>query len=51
MTLSHPNHTWSATADDATSVVPTPNGTASFDGGRVTVKVPPVSWSVVRLGA
>ena len=49
-TLANPDHTWAATADDATSVLPQPNTTAALDGGRLTVRVPPVSWNVVRLG-
>ncbi|KQR17060.1 alpha-N-arabinofuranosidase [Cellulomonas sp. Leaf334] len=49
-TLANPDHTWSATADDDTSVVPRPNATATVRDGRVSVQVPPVSWNVVRLG-
>jgi alpha-N-arabinofuranosidase len=50
-TLSNPDHTWSATADDATSVVPQANATATLVDGTVTIQVPPVSWNVLRLGA
>ncbi len=50
-TLANPDHTWSATADDDTSVAPRPNTTAEVRDGRLTVQVPPVSWNVVRLGA
>ena len=50
-TLANPDHTWSATADDDTSVAPRANGTAVVRDGRLTVQVPPVSWNVVRLGA
>lgn len=50
-TLSNPDHTWAATADDDTSVVPRTNGTAELRDGFVTVQLPPVSWNVVRLGA
>jgi alpha-N-arabinofuranosidase len=49
--LSNPDHTWQATADDATSVLPRTNPTAKLDSGRLTFEVPPVSWNVVRLGA
>ncbi|KQY47146.1 alpha-N-arabinofuranosidase [Cellulomonas sp. Root137] len=49
-TLSNPDHTWSATADDDTSVAPRANATAVVRDGRLTVEVPPVSWNVVRLG-
>ncbi|TDE89174.1 alpha-N-arabinofuranosidase [Occultella glacieicola] len=50
-TLSNPDHTWAASADDATSVLPVENGTAVVSDGVVTVELPAVSWSVVRLGA
>ena len=49
-TLANPDHTWSATADDDTSVAPRVNTTATVRDGRVSVQVPPVSWNVVRLG-
>jgi alpha-N-arabinofuranosidase len=50
LTLSNPDHTWAATADDDTSVVPRPNGTAQITDGRLGAALPPVSWSIVRLG-
>jgi alpha-N-arabinofuranosidase len=50
-TLSNPDHTWQATADDATSVLPRQNASAAVTDGRLAVEVPPVSWNVVRLGA
>ncbi|MFC4616257.1 alpha-N-arabinofuranosidase [Cellulomonas algicola] len=50
-TLSNPDHTWAATADDDTSVAPRANTTAEIRDGRLVVQVPPVSWNVVRLGA
>jgi len=49
LTLSNPDHTWSATADDADSVVPRANDTASVSGEQVAATLPPVSWSVIRL--
>ncbi|MCL1870512.1 MAG: alpha-N-arabinofuranosidase [Promicromonosporaceae bacterium] len=49
-TLSNPDHTWQATADDATSVLPRANGSAALTDGRATAVLPPVSWSMVRLG-
>jgi alpha-N-arabinofuranosidase len=49
LTLSNPDHTWAATADDSTSVVPRDNATATAGDGRVHVELPPVSWSMVRL--
>ncbi|MBD9698643.1 alpha-N-arabinofuranosidase [Flavimobilis sp. GY10621] len=48
-TLSNPDHTWAATADDADSVVPVANDSAAVADGRVSAELPPVSWSVLRL--
>ena len=48
-TLSNPDHTWSATADDETSVLPRPNQSATIDAGRLTLLLPPVSWNTLRL--
>ncbi|WP_125773375.1 alpha-N-arabinofuranosidase [Antribacter gilvus] len=50
LTLANPDHTWSATADDATSVLPQVNTTAKVADDRARAELPPVSWSVVRLG-
>ncbi|HEY0188669.1 MAG TPA: alpha-N-arabinofuranosidase [Cellulomonas sp.] len=50
-TLSDPDHTWIATADDDFSVAPRPNPTATLVDGRLEVELPPVSWSLVRLVA
>jgi alpha-N-arabinofuranosidase len=49
ITLSSPDHMWTATAVDATSVGPRPNTTARLADGRAVVDLPPVSWSVLRL--
>ncbi|MBE7702255.1 alpha-N-arabinofuranosidase [Oerskovia sp. Sa1BUA8] len=49
-TLSNPDHTWQATADDATSVGPVPNTSAKVADDRARAELPPVSWSVLRLG-
>ncbi|MEN5074662.1 alpha-N-arabinofuranosidase [Isoptericola cucumis] len=49
-TLSHPDHTWSATADDESSVLPRPNTTAKVADARARAELPPVSWSMIRLG-
>ena len=48
-TLSNPDLSWSATADDDTSVAPRSNATAVVRDGHLLVEVPPVSWNVVRL--
>ncbi len=49
LTLANPDHTWSATAEDATSVLPRANGSAKVVDGRATAQLPPVSWSMLRL--
>jgi alpha-N-arabinofuranosidase len=49
LTLANPDHTWTATADDSTSVLPEENVTAKLVDGRLTIELPPVSWSVIRL--
>ncbi|GAA1735599.1 alpha-N-arabinofuranosidase [Microbacterium paludicola] len=49
LTLSHPDHTWAATADDADTVLPQPNESAGLEGERLSVTLPPVSWSILRL--
>ena len=49
LTLSNPDHTWSATADDATSVLPQANESAKAVDGRVSATLPPVSWTMLRL--
>ncbi|WP_265522790.1 alpha-N-arabinofuranosidase [Oerskovia flava] len=49
--LSNPDHTWSATADDDHSVAPRENATAEVRDGRLVAQLPPVSWNVVRLGS
>ncbi|GAB3834990.1 alpha-N-arabinofuranosidase [Dactylosporangium cerinum] len=51
VTLANPDHTWSATADDATTVLPRPNTSATQDGDDVRVELPPVSWTMLRLDA
>jgi alpha-L-arabinofuranosidase len=50
LTLSNPDHTWAATADDDTSVVPRANTSAKTADGRVRAELPPVSWTMIRLG-
>ncbi|WP_448062125.1 arabinosylfuranosidase ArfA [Cellulomonas hominis] len=47
-TLCHPDHTWTATADDDTTVVPRALPAPLADM-RLTVELPAVSWNVVRL--
>ena len=49
LTLSNPDHTWSATADDETSVLPRANTSAKVADDHAHVDLPPVSWSILRL--
>ncbi len=49
LTLSNPDHTWTATADDDTSVAPRTNTTAKVADDRAHAELPPVSWSILRL--
>jgi alpha-N-arabinofuranosidase len=49
VTLANPDHTWSATADDATSVLPRINTSAKVADDHAHVDLPPVSWSMLRL--
>lgn len=48
--FSHPDHTWTATADDSTSVLPVVNNSAVVVDEVLTVEVPALSWNMVRLG-
>jgi alpha-N-arabinofuranosidase len=50
-TLANPDHTWAASADDSTSVLPQDNTSVVIDAGRLTIEIPPVSWNTVTLGA
>ncbi|GAB2503724.1 alpha-N-arabinofuranosidase [Promicromonospora xylanilytica] len=49
LTLANPDHTWSATVDDATSVLPRVNTSAKVADDSAHVDLPPVSWSMLRL--
>jgi alpha-N-arabinofuranosidase len=49
LTLANPDHTWTATADDDTSVAPRTNTTAKVADDRAHAELPPVSWSILRL--
>ncbi|MCL1899115.1 MAG: alpha-N-arabinofuranosidase [Promicromonosporaceae bacterium] len=51
LTLHSAEWTWKATAADATSVVPVANDSAQVSGGHLTVQLPPVSWTMIRLAA
>jgi alpha-N-arabinofuranosidase len=49
ITLSNPDHTWSATADDDSSVAPRVNETARVVDDHAGVVLPAVSWTMLRL--
>jgi alpha-N-arabinofuranosidase len=50
LTLSDDDRSARNTAEQPDRVVPRPNGTAQLVDGRLRVELPPVSWSVLRLG-
>lgn len=50
LTLAGPDPYARSTADDDTSLAPSANDTARLEGGTLRVDLPPVSWSVLRLG-
>ncbi len=49
VTMHSDDHNWQATADDSTSVLPEANESAAIDDGSLSVKLPPISWTVVRV--
>jgi alpha-N-arabinofuranosidase len=49
VTLADDNHHWRATVQDSTSVGPAQNTTARLTGGVLTVELPAISWTLVRL--
>jgi alpha-N-arabinofuranosidase len=49
ITYANDDPNWKACADDATSVLPAPNATARLDGNGLSLELPPVSWSMIRL--
>ena len=48
-TFSSDDPHWRATEEDATSVLPTANDSARVEDGALSVTLPPVSWTMVRL--
>jgi len=48
-TISHPDRHWKASAADSTSAGPHRLDAVVLDSGRLTLTLPPVSWSMVRL--
>lgn len=51
MTLHHTDHNWKASAEDDHTVVPRSNESAVLDGTTLTVELPAISWSMLRLAA
>ena len=51
LTLANDDHHWRASAEDSTSVLPRSNTTARVEDGTVSIELPPVSWTVLRLRA
>lgn len=49
LALSHPDRTWHATAEDATSVLPAALPGVRLEGGTLSAVLPPVSWAMVRV--
>ena len=50
LTLADDDRSARNTAEEPDRVVPRPNTTAQLTDGRLRVELPPVSWSVLRLG-
>ena len=51
LTLANPDLRWRATVEDDSSVRPAANLSIKLADGRVEGELPPVSWTMVRLGA
>lgn len=49
VTLASDDHHWRATAADSTSVLPVPNDSASLMDGSLELRLPAISWSMVRI--
>ncbi|HJE51030.1 MAG TPA: alpha-L-arabinofuranosidase, partial [Tessaracoccus flavescens] len=49
VTLHHDDPYWKASVDDDSSVGPKPNETVTVDGARVSLELPAISWTMVRL--
>ncbi|MDR2973626.1 MAG: alpha-L-arabinofuranosidase, partial [Propionibacteriaceae bacterium] len=49
--LSNPDWHWQATAADSTSVAPRPATDLRLEAGELEVKLPPVSWVMIRLSS
>lgn len=49
LTMAGPDHQLTNSADAPDRVTPQPNGTARLESGRLTISLPAVSWTAVRL--
>ena len=49
VTLHHDDPRWQASVDDDTTVAPRPNESATLSDGALTITLPPISWTMVRL--
>ena len=49
ITLSNDDYHWRATMEDSSSVLPASNDSAILVDGALTVILPPISWTMVRL--
>ena len=50
VSLAHDDPYARSSVEDDTTLVPRTNASATIEGNRVRVELPPVSWSMVRLG-
>ena len=50
LTFTSEDPLWHATEQDSTSVLPAQLDGTAFVGGRLTADLPPVSWTMIRLG-
>lgn len=49
LTLNHDDPRWQASVDDDTTVAPRANESAELGDGALTISLPPISWTMVRL--
>lgn len=49
LTMHSDDHSWKASAADDKKVLPEANETAALDSNELTVELPPVSWTMIRL--
>ncbi|WP_199711233.1 alpha-L-arabinofuranosidase C-terminal domain-containing protein [Tessaracoccus antarcticus] len=49
VTLNHDDPQWKAGPEDDTTGAPQPNTTATLSGPTLTVELPPISWTMIKL--